>query len=244
MPQFKILQPVVHLLLPVARLPYLKELESQAKVLKINLGITRILLLKVAAMVMAGYAANLVASQYTLLGVLAGFFIPDVIWINKIRQKKEIIRRVFPESIDLMDLCIGAGLDFTTSIQWLVEKSEGNPFVEQLGIVLGEIRVGKPRAEALKSMAERLKIPDVSSFVRTVLQAERMGSSVEEAFRNLSEDTRNIRFQAGERYAVRASLMILFPLLFCILPVILIVVAGPIIIKFTSGGLLGGGPGF
>jgi tight adherence protein C len=86
-------------------------------------------------------------------------------------------------------------------------------------------------------MAKRLQIPDISSFVRTVIQSERMGTSVAEAFRNLSEDTRNSRFQTGERYAIKASLKILFPLLFCILPVILIVVAGPIIIKFTQGEL-------
>jgi tight adherence protein C len=65
-----------------------------------------------------------------------------------------------------------------------------------------------------------------------------MGTSIEEAFRNLSEDTRDKRFQSGERYAIKASLKILFPLIFCILPAILIVVAGPIIIKFSTGGLI------
>jgi tight adherence protein C len=71
-----------------------------------------------------------------------------------------------------------------------------------------------------------------------------MGTSIVETFNNLSEDTRLQRFQFGERYAIRASLKILFPLLFCILPAILIIVAGPILIKFTSGELIPQGAGF
>ena len=159
-------------------------------------------------------------------------------FMSKVKAKKEAIVRVFPETIDLIDLCIGAGLDFPSSIKWVIDKSVSNPFMEQLAMVLSEIQIGRNRVDALKDMARRLNLSDISSFVRTVIQAERMGTSVEAGFRNLSEDTRNTRFQEGERYAIKASLKILFPLLFCILPVIMIVVAGPIIIKFTQGELL------
>lgn len=225
----------------ISNLPYFKDLQSDIKVLNINLEIGRLILLKIVMVVLLGAAAFILFSPlYALVAAPIGFFIPDLILVKKIKAKKEAIVRMLPETIDLLELCIGAGLDFTASIVWLMDKTEANPFIEQLKVVLNEIQVGKSRTQALKDMAKRLRIPDVSSFVRTVLQAERMGTSVEEAFKNLSEDTRAMRFQAGERYAIKASLKILFPLLFCILPVILIVVAGPIIIKFTQGGLMPG----
>ena len=172
------------------------------------------------------------------------FFIPDFIWMRKIKSKREAIKRIFPEIVDLLDMCIGAGLDFRSSVQWVIDKTDHNVFVEQLEIVLSEIRLGKSSFQALKDMGKRLKIPDVNSFVRSVVQAERMGTPLEETFRNLSEDTRMMRFQAGERYAIKASIKILFPLLFFILPVIFIVVAGPIIVQFTQGGLFPSGKGF
>lgn len=135
-------------------------------------------------------------------------------------------------------MCINAGADLISAIKWIIEKSSSNPFVEQLGVVISEVQVGKPRAEALRDMAKKLQLSDISSFVRVIVQAERMGTPVEEAFENLSDDTRDRRFQNGERYAIKASLKILFPLVFCILPAIMIIVAGPIIIKFSQGDML------
>jgi len=231
----KILKPLTQ---SISNFPYFRNLTRQAAALRINLNIGRMILLKFFIAILAGILVSvLISSHYALIAAMIGFFLPDFILGNKIRTKKYAITKVFPETLDLLDLCIGAGLDFTSAIQWVMEKTEINPFIEQLGVVLKEIRVGKNRSQALKEMAERLRLSEVSSFVRTAIQAERMGTSIEEALRNLSGDTREMRFQIGERYAIKASLKILFPLLFCILPVILIVVAGPIIIKFTQGGL-------
>ena len=158
---------------------------------------------------------------------------------GKVKNKKEHIVRCFPETVDLLHMCINSGADFISAVKWITEKSYNNPFIEQLGVVLSEVQVGKPRAESLRDMAKRLCLPDVSSFVRVIVQAERMGTPVEDAFENLSADTRDRRFQNGERYAIKASLKILFPLVFCILPAIMIIVAGPIIIKFSQGDMFG-----
>lgn len=236
----KKIKPVVRFLRPISDLPYIKRLQAQADTLKIFLDVELLVLAKALLGVVSGILVYVVFKElsYGFLAVLIGFFTPDFIFVSKMRAKKEEIVRVFPETIDLIDLCIGAGLDFPSSIKWVIDKSDPNPFIEQLAIVLREIQVGRNRTEALKDMAKRLQITDIGSFVRTVVQSERMGTSVEEGFRNLSEDTRNSRFQQGERFAIKASLKILFPLLFCILPVILIVVAGPIIIKFTQGELI------
>jgi len=233
------LKPLSFLAKPFYNLSYLANLKRQSEVLMINIDLEGLVLLKVFCGLIIGLLVFFFFMPlYAPLGLFIGFFLPDFVMIRKIRNKKEEITRIFPESVDLLDMCINAGADFVSAIRWLIDKSEYNPFIEQLGIVLSEIQVGKPRSEALKDMAKRIQIPEVSSFVRMITQAERMGTSIEEAFRNLSEDTRNLRFQMGERYAVKASLKIIFPLIFCILPAILIVVAGPIIIKFTSGELI------
>ena len=239
----KLLKPLLPLTQPIANMAYLKKLQMQTEVLRINLDVTGLVLVKIFLSLFSGFIVYLLTQTegYAFAGGTIGFFIPDMIFMNKIKQKKREIVRVFPETIDLIDLCIGAGLDFTSSLKWVIEKVDRNAFSEQLELVLKEIQVGRNRIDALKDMSRRLDIPDIRSFVRTVVQSERMGTSVEEAFRNLSEDTREGRFIEGERQAIAASLKILFPLLFFILPVIMIVVAGPIIIKFTSGELIPGG---
>ncbi|MDD5195695.1 MAG: type II secretion system F family protein [Candidatus Omnitrophica bacterium] len=166
-----------------------------------------------------------------------GFVLPDIMLNSRVNKRKYSIVRILPETIDLLGLCVGAGLDFMAAVRWVVDKVKINPMIEELTVVLKEINVGKPRIEALRDMSRRLNIPDVTSFVRTLVQADRMGTPVEEAFRILSEDTRMRRFHRGERQAMKAPLKMLIPLIFCILPVILIIVAGPIIIRFTQEGV-------
>jgi len=153
---------------------------------------------------------------------------------RKIKQRQYAIVRVLPETVDLLGLCVEAGLDFNTAVRWVIEKVPTNPMIEELSFVSEEIRWGKSRTQALKDMSKRLNVPEISSFVQTLVQAERMGTPVSEAFAILSEDTRMQRFHRGERFAMQAPIKILIPLIFCILPVIAIVVGGPILLKFTQ----------
>jgi len=230
---------------PFFNLPYLKTLQKQADSLRMPLGAIELLLIKELVMVGAGVLVSVFSSPlYVLPAAVLGFFIPDFFLSQKIKARKEDIARIFPETVDLLDLCISGGLDFASSMRWVIEKSYANPCIEEFKLVLHEIQMGSSRKDALREMAKRLQIPDINSFSRTIIQAERMGTSIEEALKILSEDTRETRFQKGERYAIKASLKILFPLIFFILPVILIVVAGPIIIQFHEGGLIPAGGGF
>jgi len=176
------------------------------------------------------------------IGVFAaGYMLPEL-WLNKrIAQRKNAIARVLPETVDLLSLCIDAGLDFVASIEWVIKKGVStNPMIEELAFVLEEIQWGKPRLQALKDMAKRLNVSEVNSFIQTLVQAERMGTPVAEAFGVLSEDARLQRFHQGERFAMRAPIKILIPLIFCILPVIAIIVGGPIFLQFTQGKMLQG----
>ena len=172
---------------------------------------------------------------------IAGYMLPEI-WLNKkIAKRKYSIARVIPETIDLLSLCVDAGLDFVASIEWLIKKGVStNPMIEELVFVMEEIQWGKPRSQALKDMAKRLNLPEVNSFIQTLVLAERMGTPVTEAFARLSEDARLQRFYLGERFAMKAPIKILLPLIFCILPVIGIIIGGPIFLQFTQGKMFQG----
>lgn len=172
-----------------------------------------------------------------LISAFFGFSLLDFLLKQRIAQRKERIVKVLPETVDLLGLCVEAGLDFVTAVKWVVDKIPSNPFIEELDFVLEEIRWGKPRLEALRDMSQRLNITEVSSFVQTLVQSERMGTPVTEAFVILSEDTRMQRFHRGERQAIQAPMKILIPLIFCILPVIAIIIGAPILLQFMQGKL-------
>jgi len=167
---------------------------------------------------------------------LLGYVIPDFWLKGKIKKRKSAIRRYLPETVDILGLCVEAGLDFTSALRWIIEKKiYSNPMIEELTVVLEEIKWGKPRSQALRDLAKRVDVTEVSSFVHLLIQAERMGTPVSEAFGIISEDTRLQRFREGERFAMKAPLKILIPLIFCILPVIGIIVAGPVLLTFMKG---------
>jgi tight adherence protein C len=192
--------------------------------------------LKLLVAAFGGFFVFLITSKLDpliMIGAAVGYLLPDFWLKRKIKQRREIIAKILPETVDLLGLCVEAGLDFTTSVKWLIEKTPMNPMIEELAFVLEEIKWGKARTQALKDMSRRLEIPEVSSFVQTLVQAERMGTPVSEAFLILSEDTRLQRFHRGERFAMQAPIKILIPLIFCILPVIAIIIGGPILLKFS-----------
>jgi pilus assembly protein TadC len=237
------LKPFAFVINPVSkRLTYLNKLKHQAEILRIEINFFVLVGLKIFLSILFGVLAYVflrhISPLYVILSFFIGFFLLDFMMWKKIKKKKEDIVRCFPETVDLLHMCISAGADLISTIRWVIEKSIYNPFMEQLGVVLSEVQVGKPRSEALRDMSKRLQLTDIASFTRIIVLAERMGTPIEEAFKNLSDDTRNQRFQNGERLAIKASLKILFPLVFCILPAIMIIVAGPIIIKFSQGDMM------
>jgi tight adherence protein C len=172
-----------------------------------------------------------------------GFLVPDMLVRQTVQNREFMILRTFPEVIDLIGLCLSAGLDFMSAMKWLTESTFrlDNPIVDDLQKVKEQIALGQSRAQALKAMDKELRITEVSSFVRTLIIAESMGVSVTESFERFSADVREGRFHRGERQARMASIKILFPLIFLIMPVVGIIIMGPIILKFGQNGFMGGG---
>ncbi|MCM8801123.1 MAG: type II secretion system F family protein [Candidatus Omnitrophica bacterium] len=183
------------------------------------------------------YITKKVTPFSVLLSILIGFFLPDFYLNYKINNQKRLILRAFPDLIDLLSLCIGAGLDFMLGLEWVVERSRPNPLIRELSRVINEIKTGASRHDALKGMAKRLSIPEISSFVNTLVHAERMGAPIYNTLIMLSEETRQKRFERAERLALKAPIKMLFPLIVFILPVVLIIVGGPILLQFLQSDL-------
>lgn len=167
-----------------------------------------------------------------MMAIVFGWGLPDFWLKGRIAEIKNSIIRNLPDTVDLLGLCVNAGLDFMMALKWVVEKSSPSVLISELNNLLQEINVGKPRREALRDLARRFEMPDLSTFSRTLIQADKMGTSVNEALNMLAEDMRLARFRNGEKMALKAPLKMLFPLLFCIFPVVGILVAGPIMLDF------------
>lgn len=168
-----------------------------------------------------------------------GFYLPEF-WLKmKIQKIKNSIVRDLPDAIDLLSLCVNAGLDFLLALKWVIEKSAPSILILELKQVMQEVHVGKPRRDALTDFANKYQIPDLSTFTRALVQADRMGTSVADALNIISEDMRIARFRRGEQIALKAPLKMLIPLLFCIFPVVGIIVAGPVLLQFMQGNTLG-----
>ena len=170
-----------------------------------------------------------------------GFFFPDL-WIKSlIKNRQEQIRLAIPFVVDLLSLCTEAGLDFMRAIQRVVEKAKKNPLIDELEIVLNELKLGTTRAEALRNMADRINMPEISSLVAVLITADKMGASISTALKAQSNQIRGERFIRAEKAGATASQKILFPLIFFIVPAVFIVVLGPIVAKLLQQLFTGGG---
>jgi tight adherence protein C len=171
---------------------------------------------------------------WLIFSILLGYMGPRFFIKGRIKKVKGVIIKELPDAIDLLGLCVNAGLDFMLALKWVVEKSKPSVMVTELNTVLQEINVGRTRRDAIKDLASRYELPDLSTFARTLIQADKMGTSVTEALNILSEDMRLARYRRGEQVALKSPLKMLVPLLVFIFPVVGIMVAGPILLDFIE----------
>jgi tight adherence protein C len=174
---------------------------------------------------------------FLIIAPLLGFMLPEI-WLNDTRKKREsrVIRQM-PVYLDFITMSVEAGLNLSGALAQAREKGPIGPLRNEFGIVLRDIRAGTSRADALRRMAARLDINEVTSFVSTIVQAERMGSSMGTVLRTQSEQRRTERFQRAEKQAMEAPVKLVGPLVMFIFPVTFIVIGFPIVMKFLSEGL-------
>lgn len=159
-----------------------------------------------------------------------GAFLPTLWLKNRITHRRTAIIKTLPDSFDLITTCVEAGLGLDAALARVAEKVEG-PFAEELSKTLREIGMGRSRAEALRDLAERTAIPDLSIFVNAIIQAEQMGTSIGQVLRVQSEQMRTRRRQRAEELANQAPVKMIFPLVLCIFPTLFIVILGPAVIQ-------------
>ena len=169
---------------------------------------------------------------------ILGFMFPSI-WLSDTRKKRDDnVIRTLPVYLDFITMCVEGGLNLQGALGQAMEKAPPGPLRNEFAIVLRDLRSGLPRAEALRRMADRLDIPEITSFVSSIIQAEKMGASLATVLRVQSEQRRDERFQRAEKMAMEAPVKLVAPLIMFIFPVTFIVLGFPIVIKFMGEGML------
>ncbi|MCA9990992.1 MAG: type II secretion system F family protein [Ardenticatenaceae bacterium] len=163
---------------------------------------------------------------YTLFFAAVGFFLPQLYLSSLISRRRDAIIKKLPDALDLMTICVDAGLTFDGAMAKVDEKWT-DPLAREFGRVVYEMQLGKTRRQALRDMTGRMDVPDVANFVASILQADQLGVSVGKVLRIQSEQMRIRRRQRAEEKAQQAPVKMLFPLVFLIFPSMFIVLLGP-----------------
>jgi tight adherence protein C len=176
------------------------------------------------------------ASKALLLGVvfaIVGFMLPDVVVTLKTRGRKEILRAELPDALDLLAVSVEAGLGFDGAISKLTEHMDG-PLADEFALALGEMRIGESRQNALTKMMKRVDTPELSAFVRAIIQADQLGISLGRILKVQAGDTRTRRQLAAEERAMKAPIKMLFPTVIFIFPAMFIVILGPAFMNLSE----------
>jgi tight adherence protein C len=195
---------------------------------------TRILCPLIGIIAVTFVTSNLMGSL--MIGGGIGYIGPDMWLRNMVKRRKERIRKGFPDMVDLLTICMDAGLGLDQALLRVgSELSQVQPDISQEITQLNmEQRAGKPRIEAWRSMSDRTQINEVSAFTSMLIQTDRFGTPILAALSRLSNDMRLKRRQRAEEAAAKAKIKILFPLALFIFPCIFIVLLAPAIISIGS----------
>lgn len=172
------------------------------------------------------------------LFALGGYFFP-LIWLGDMReQRRKAVLRSLPVYLDFITMAVEAGLNLNGALNQAMDKGPPGPLRNELYMVVRDLRAGVPRADALRRMEKRLDMEEITSFVGTVIQAEKMGARLGTALRVQAVQRRTERFQRAEKLAMEAPVKLILPLIVFIFPVTFIVLAFPIVMKFLMEGML------
>lgn len=167
---------------------------------------------------------------------LIGAFFPHMYCSSAKKNRYTSVVVDLPFFLDLMALSTEAGLDFINAIERIVDKAEHSVLAEELGIVLKDIKLGSSRSTALRGLAHRLDIPEVTSFCSVVIDADETGASIARVLKEQSIQMRMERFVRAEKAGAKASQAMLIPMMVFIIPAVFIMVFAPVIIQFFYGG--------
>jgi tight adherence protein C len=206
--------------------------------LAIKSGLTGGVFLFGVALGLVGIIPSLAGFAVAFGGGAICFIAPDYYLGLKTRRRREEINITLPDTLDLLTVSVEAGLGFDSAVAKISEKMKG-PLIEEMKVFLHEMRMGESRQGALKHLSDRLELPSVLSFTRSIIQADQLGISLARVLRVQAHDLRNKRQMAAEEKAMKAPIKMLFPTVLFIFPAMFIVILGPAmmtLLKTFSGG--------
>jgi tight adherence protein C len=203
---------------------------------------TRFVVAAVFAIITFGVAAYLAAVPmtrallYAVIGLIVGFYFPQLWLRDQIVKRQDLIRKAMPDALDLLTICVEAGLGFDAAMSKVAEKWDNEVSIG-FRRAIREIQLGKLRREALRDMADRMGLPEMTSFVAAVIQSEQLGVSMAKVLRIQSDQMRMKRRQRAEEKAHAAPIKMIIPMAIFIFPPIFILLLTPAIMRFIEAGL-------
>jgi tight adherence protein C len=171
-----------------------------------------------------------------MIGVFAGYLLPGIALARMVKRRQHKIRLALADALDLLVVSVEAGLGLDQAMLRVAAELEfAYPeLAGELKLINLELRAGKPRAEALRNLADRTGVDDLSALVTMLIQTDKFGTSVAQSLRVYSDTLRTKRRQRAEEAAAKTGVKMVFPLVFCIFPAIWVVTIGPAAIKFIT----------
>jgi tight adherence protein C len=193
------------------------------------LGLVAGLLVGVAVPVLLHAGALTLIGIATVFGI-GGYFAPNMLIYQLGYDRTEQVRRDLPDALDLLTISVEAGLAFDAGLSQVARNTTG-PLAQEFFRVLQEMQIGLGRAEAMRSLGERTDVPELRAFVTSMVQADAFGIPIAQVLRVQAKELRIKRTQRAEELAQKVPVKILFPLIFCILPALFVVIIGPAAIQ-------------
>ncbi len=187
-----------------------------------------------AAKALSGVQVPLgLAALIYVLPACLGMYLPGV-WLGlRVSRRRREVLHAMPDALDLLVVCVEAGMGLDQALSRVAREIvlTSRALAEELHLVILELRAGKPRADALRNLARRVDLEDVTSLVTLLVQADAFGTSIARTLRVYSDALRTTRYQRAEEIAAKMPVKLLFPLVFCILPALFVAIMGPAAIK-------------
>ena len=181
-----------------------------------------------------GYDILFCLIAFVVLGII-GFYYPIIKLNTIIERRRLLIFRALPDTLDLIVICLEAGMGLHAALNKVIERTKANPLREELDRTLKEIQLGKPRLTALRDLGQRVDMKELSTVLVAMIQAEQLGTSLAQTLRIQSEIVREERWQKAQEIAQKTPIKLIFPIVFLIFPTIFVVIFGPMVLSFLLG---------
>lgn len=167
-----------------------------------------------------------------VVGGVAGLYVPDLLLYNAGLRRQQKIQRALPDSLDMLTVCMEAGLGFDAALAQVAQNTEG-PLAAEFTRALQEMQIGQSRSDSLRALLTRTTVPELRVFVSALVQAGELGIPIAKVLREQAGEMRIRRRQRAEEQAQKVPVKIMFPLVMCLFPALMVVIIGPGVLRIA-----------